>query len=115
MLDVETPIAGFQFSLSNEHCIEIMSDETNFIDFLHDHYSAGSSTDVSQALARLQQHLDQQRKLVLNEIATVKKEEEQLKPLLQSSTVQQSLSAHEKKDSPTSMDIEQINKLPLDL
>lgn len=92
-----------------------MSNETNFIDFLHDHYSAGSSSDVSQALARLQQHLDQQRKLVLNEIASVKKEEEQLKPLVQLTSAQQSLPMHEKKDSPTPIDIEQINKLPLDL
>ncbi|CAF1157155.1 unnamed protein product [Rotaria sordida] len=92
-----------------------MSNNTNFIDFLHDHYSNGTTNDISQTLARLQQHLEQQRKLVLNEIATVKKEEEQLKTLVKSTTVQQQFSDNQKHDLLTSLDIEQINKLPLDL
>ncbi|CAF2307701.1 unnamed protein product [Rotaria sp. Silwood2] len=92
-----------------------MSNNTNFIDFLHDHYSNGTTNDISQTLTRLQQHLEQQRKLVLNEIATVKKEEEQLKSLVHSTTVQQQFSNNQKHDLLTSLDIEQINKLPLDL
>ncbi|CAF1271405.1 unnamed protein product [Rotaria sordida] len=95
--------------------IKTMSNNTNFIDFLHDHYSNGTTNDISQTLARLQQHLEQQRKLVLNEIATVKKEEEQLKTLVKSTTVQQQFSDNQKHDLLTSLDIEQINKLPLDL
>lgn len=92
-----------------------MSNNTNFIDFLHDHYSTGNTTDVSQTLARLQQHLEQQRKLVLNEIATVKKEEEQLKSVAKSNNTQQQLSDNQKLESLSSFDIEQINSLPLDL
>ncbi|CAF0721471.1 unnamed protein product [Rotaria sp. Silwood1] len=92
-----------------------MSNNTNFIDFLHDHYSTGTTNDISQTLTRLQQHLEQQRKLVLNEIATVKKDEEQLKSLVQSTTIQQQFSDIQKHDFLTSLDIEQINKLPLDL
>ena len=92
-----------------------MSNNTNFIDFLHDHYSNGNTNDISQTLARLQQQLEQQRKLVLNEIATVKKEEEQLKTIVQSTNVQNQFFDNQKKDSLTSFDIEQINKLPLDL
>jgi len=92
-----------------------MSSNTNFIDFLHDHYSSGTTSNMSQTLARLQQHLEQQRKLVLNEIATVKKEEEQLKSIVYSTTVQQQFSDNYKKDSLTLFNIEEINKLPLDL
>ncbi len=92
-----------------------MSNDTNFIDFLHDHYSNGTTYDMSQTLARLQQHLEQQRKLVLNQIATIKKEEEQLKSIIHSTNVSQQFSDNQKKDSLTSFDIEQINKLPLDL
>jgi hypothetical protein len=92
-----------------------MSNDTNFIDFLHDHYSSGTTNDMSQTLARLQQHLEQQRKLVLNQIATIKKEEEQLKSIVHSNNVSQQFSDNQKKDSLTSFDIEQINKLPLDL
>ena len=69
----------------------------------------------SQTVARLQQNLERQRKLVLNEIATVKKEEEQFKSLVNSSTVQQNFVDSSKKTSSTSIDIEQINQLPLDL
>jgi hypothetical protein len=92
-----------------------MSNDTNFIDFLHDHYSNGTTNDMSQTLARLRQHLEQQRKLVLNQIATVKREEEQLKSIVHSTTISQQFSDNQKKDSLTSFDIEQINKLPLDL
>jgi len=92
-----------------------MSNNTNFIDFLHDHYSNGSTNDMSQTLARLQQHLEQQRKLVLNQIATVKREEEQLKSIVHSTTISPQFSDNQKKDSLTSFDIEQINQLPLDL
>jgi hypothetical protein len=92
-----------------------MNNDTNFIDFLHDHYSSGTTTDMSKTLARLQQHLEQQRKLVLNQIATVKKEEEQLKSVVHSMTVPLQSFDHQKKDSLTSFDIEEINKLPLDL
>lgn len=92
-----------------------MSNDTNFIDFLHDHYSSGSTNDMSQTLARLQQHLEQQRKLVLNQIATVKKDEEQFKSIVHSTNISQQISDNHKKDSLTSFDIEQINKLPLDL
>ncbi len=92
-----------------------MSNDTNFIDFLHDHYSNGSTNDMSQTLARLQQHLEQQRKLVLNQIATVKREEEQLKSVVHSTTISSQFSDNQKKDSLTSFDIEQINQLPLDL
>ena len=71
---------------------------------------------MSQTLARLQQHLEQQRKLILNEIASVKKEEEQLKSgYINSNNIQQQSSDNQKKTSLTSFDIEQINKLPLDL
>ncbi|UJR26225.1 hypothetical protein I4U23_007568 [Adineta vaga] len=93
------------------------SGNTNFIDFLHDHYSNGTTNDMSDTLTRLQQHLEQQRKLVLNEIATVKKEEEQIKSFVQlNSTNQEQLFDNiHKKDSLTSLDIEEINKLPLDL
>ena len=84
---------------------------TNFIDFLHDHYSNGTTDDMSQTLARLQQRLEQQRKLVLNEIATVKKEEEEMKAFVQTHQ-QQSFDNSCKKDS---LDIEELNKLPLDL
>jgi hypothetical protein len=92
-----------------------MSNDTKFIDFLHDHYSNGTNSDMSQTLARLQQHLEQQRKLVLNEIATVKKDEEQLKTIVQSTHIPQQFSDNHKKDSSSSLNIEQINKLPLDL
>ncbi|CAF1039582.1 unnamed protein product [Adineta steineri] len=93
-----------------------MSTNTNFIDFLHDHYSNGSSNDMSQTLKHLRQHLEQQRKLVLNEIATVKKEEELLKTIVHTNNIQhQDSDNHHKKDSITVYDIEQINKLPLDL
>ena len=92
-----------------------MSNNTNFIDFLHDHYSNGTTNDMSQTLARLRQHLEQQRKLVLNEIATVKKEEEQLKTIVHTNTISQQFSDNQKKDSLTTYDIEQINKLPLDI
>ena len=93
----------------------IMNKDTNFIDFLHDHYSTGNPTDMSQTLARLQAQLEQQRKLVLNQIATVKKEEEQFKSLVHSTTVAQQSFDQQKKDSLTSMDIDELNKLPLDL
>jgi hypothetical protein len=92
-----------------------MNTDTNLIDFLHDHYSSGTITDMSQTLARLRQHLEQQRKLVLNQIATVKKEEEQFKLIAQSTTIPAQFSDVQKKDSLTSFDIEQINQLPLDL
>ena len=92
-----------------------MSNDTNLIDFLHDHYSNGSNCDMAQTHARLQQHLEQQRKLVLNEIATVKKEEEQLKSLAQPTHVHQSVFNLPLTDASAAMDIEQINKLPLDL
>ncbi|CAF3399212.1 unnamed protein product [Rotaria socialis] len=92
-----------------------MTNNTNFIDFLHDHYSTGNTTDVSQTLARLHQHLEQQRKFILNEIATVKKEEEQLKSVVHSVNVQQQFSDNQKPGSLASFDIEQINSLPLDL
>ena len=92
-----------------------MSKDTNFIDFLHDHYSNESKVDMSQTLARLRQHLEYQRKLVLNQIATVKKEEEQLKTFVDSTTNAQQLADNQSKDCLTSFDIEQINNLPLDL
>lgn len=92
-----------------------MNKDTNFIDFLHDHYSNGTTNDMSQTLARLRQHLEYQRKLVLNQIATVKKEEEQLKSLVDSTSNAQQLSDSQKKDFLTPLDIEQINNLPLDL
>ena len=92
-----------------------MSNDTNLIDFLHDQYSNGSNCDMAQTHARLQQHLEQQRKLVLNEIATVKKEEEQLKSLAQPTNVHQSVFNLPLTDASAAMDIEQINKLPLDL
>ena len=92
-----------------------MANCTNFIDFLHDHYSDGTTNDISQALIRLQQRLEHQRKLVLNEIATVKKEEGQLKSLEHSSNIQQQYSDNQKTDYLTTLDIERINKLPLDL
>ncbi len=92
-----------------------MSNNTNFIEFLHDHYSNGTTNDMSQTLARLQQHLEQQRKLILNEIASVKKEEEQLKSVVNSTNNQQQFSDNQQKTSLTSFDIEQINNLPLDL
>jgi hypothetical protein len=94
---------------------KIMSSDTNFIDFLHDHYSNGTPNSTSQTLSRLQQHLEQQRKLILNEIASVKKEEEQLKSIVNSANVQQQYSDNQKKTALTPFDIEQINKLPLDL
>jgi hypothetical protein len=94
---------------------KIMSSDTNFIDFLHDHYSNGTPKSTSQTLSRLQQHLEQQRKLILNEIASVKKEEEQLKSIVNSANVQQQYSDNQKKTALTPFDIEQINKLPLDL
>ena len=90
-----------------------MSTDTNFIDFLHDHYSSGTTNDMSTTLTRLQQHLEQQRKLVLNQIATVKKEEEQLKSIVNSTTTPSQSFDHQKKDLP--FDIDEINKLPLDL
>ncbi|CAF4742713.1 unnamed protein product, partial [Rotaria magnacalcarata] len=65
--------------------------------------------------ARLHQHLEQQRKFILNEIATVKKEEEQLKSALHSVNVQQQFSDNQKTGSLASFDIEQLNSLPLDL
>lgn len=92
-----------------------MNKDTNFIDFLHDHYSSSNTTDVSQTLARLQQQLEQQRKLVLNQIATVKKEEEQFKSTVHSTTVAPQTFDQSKKDSLTPFDIEELNKLPLDL
>lgn len=89
-----------------------MNTNTNLIDFLHDHYTNGNSNDMSETLIRLQQHLEQQRKLVLNEIASVKKEEEQLKSFVHSTNnSSQQFSDNHKKE----FDIEQINKLPLDL
>lgn len=93
-----------------------MSKETNLIDFIHDHYANASATDISQTLTQLQQQLDQQRKLVLNEIASVQKEEELVKTHVQnrSNSCQKNVS-NEKHDSSTSIDIEQINKMPLDL
>lgn len=93
----------------------LMSKDTNFIDFLHDHYSNDSKTDMSQILARLRQHLEYQRKLVLNQIATVKKEEEELKSFADSTINQQQSVDNQTKDCLTSLDIEQINNLPLDL
>ena len=92
-----------------------MNKDTNFIDFLHDHYSSGNTTDVSQTLARLQQQLEQQRKLVLNQIATVKKEEEEFKSTVHSTTAAPQTFDQSKKDSLTPFDIEELNKLPLDL
>lgn len=93
-----------------------MSKETNLIDFIHDHYANASTTDISQTLTHLQQQLDQQRKLVLNEIASVQKEEELVKTHVQnrSNSCQKNVS-NEKHDSLTSIDVEQINKMPLDL
>jgi hypothetical protein len=88
---------------------------TNFIDFLHDHYSNGSNTDMSRTLARLQQHLDRQRKLVLDEIATVQKEEEQFKCLTHANSMSPALSIDQKNACLSSFDIAKINKLPLDL
>ena len=74
-----------------------MSNDTNFIDFLHDHYSTGTTNDVSRTIARLQQHLEQQRKLILNEIASVKDEdEEQLKSIVSSINNEQQYSDNEK-------------------
>lgn len=92
-----------------------MANNTNFIDFLHDHYSNGATSDVAQTLLRLQQHLEQQRKLVLNEIATVKKEEEQVKSIVQSTKVQQQNPDNQKLEFFQLFDIEELNKLPLDL
>lgn len=95
---------------------KIMSKETNLIDFLHDHYANTSTTDVSQTLLRLRQQLDQQRKLVLNEIASVQREEELVKTRVQNPPhPSQKPLVHEKRDSLTSIDVEQINKMPLDL
>ena len=91
------------------------NNNTNFIDFLHELYSNESETDVSATLARLQQHLDQQRKLILNEIATIKEEEQQLKTLVQSASNQNNYNNSDKNSSFTLSDIEKINKLPLDL
>lgn len=94
-----------------------MSTKTNFIDFLHDHYSNSTSSDVSATLAKLQQQLERQRKLVLNEIATVKREEEQLNALAQTNMAQptQTFEHVDKKDFFESFDIDELNKLPLDL
>ncbi|CAF0726939.1 unnamed protein product [Didymodactylos carnosus] len=104
----------------------------NFIDFIHEHYWNNDNSNIQTTLHRAHQHLERQRNLIWKEIASIKQEEETLKHVLESKNKQtvskeQNISANNVplkakqgtdihlRQTPTALEIEQLNKLPLDL